>query len=155
MAPLTAQELQEHPEYEHTIWKLKPSLQGKVAVAKDRGGPFNIAYEVHGHGDRKLVVSKRFLRFSFLRHQSSDSAFLLDHRVRCGKQLPVTFRFSRTDRLSLQLHVSACQACYHHTLSWILAESFRICSSYPFETAGLRACFQAVGYSQDAFANIV
>ncbi|KAF2621227.1 alpha/beta-hydrolase [Macroventuria anomochaeta] len=55
MAPLSAEELQKHPEYEHTIWKLKPDQEGKVAVAKDRGGPINIAYEVHGHGDRKIV----------------------------------------------------------------------------------------------------
>ena len=57
MAPLTAEELEKHPEYEHTIWRLKPDQEGKVAVAKDRGGPINIAYEVHGHGDRKIVVS--------------------------------------------------------------------------------------------------
>lgn len=54
---MTAEELQKHPEYEHTIWSLKPTQEGKVAVAKDRGGPINIAYEVHGHGERKLVVS--------------------------------------------------------------------------------------------------
>ena len=108
MAPLTAEELQKHPEYEHTIWNLKPSLQGKVAVANDRGGPFNIAYEVHGHGNRKLVVSMQFLMFSYSRHQASGSAFLPDHCVGCGKRLPVTFRFSHIDRLSLQLHVSSC-----------------------------------------------
>ena len=60
MAPLTAEELQKHPEYEHTIWKLTPDQEGKVAVAKDRGGPINVAYEVHGHGDRKIVVSVQF-----------------------------------------------------------------------------------------------
>jgi hypothetical protein len=54
---MTAEELQKHPEYEHTIWKLKADQEGKVAVAKGRGGPINIAYEVHGHGDRKIVVS--------------------------------------------------------------------------------------------------
>lgn len=57
MAPLTIEELLEHPEYNHTVWHLKPEKQGKVAVANDRGGPINIAYEVHGHGDRHLVVS--------------------------------------------------------------------------------------------------
>ncbi|EDU39578.1 MhpC hydrolase or acyltransferase alpha beta hydrolase superfamily [Pyrenophora tritici-repentis] len=55
MAPLTAEELLKHPEYPHTIWDLKPSHKGKAVVAKDRGGPFNIAYEIHGHGDRHLV----------------------------------------------------------------------------------------------------
>lgn len=57
MAPLTAEELSRHPEYPHTIWDLKPAHQGKAVVAKDRGGPFNIAYEVHGHGHRHVVVS--------------------------------------------------------------------------------------------------
>ena len=57
MAPMTAQELLKHPEYDHTIWVLKPEKKGKVSVAKDRGGPIDIAYEVHGHGDRHLVVS--------------------------------------------------------------------------------------------------
>lgn len=57
MAPMTAEELKAHPEYDHTIWDLKPEKQGKHAVANDRGGPINIAYEVHGTGDRHLVVS--------------------------------------------------------------------------------------------------
>jgi hypothetical protein len=57
MAPLTVEKLEKHPEFPHTIWDLKPEKQGKVPVAKDRGGPLNIAYEVHGHGDRHLVVS--------------------------------------------------------------------------------------------------
>ncbi|KAF2125678.1 alpha/beta-hydrolase [Dothidotthia symphoricarpi CBS 119687] len=55
MASLTAEELLKHPEYNHTVWVLKPEKQDKVAVAKDRGGPINISYEVHGHGDRHIV----------------------------------------------------------------------------------------------------
>ncbi|KAI4929756.1 hypothetical protein J4E86_011698 [Alternaria arbusti] len=55
MAPMTVEELQQHPEFNHTIWDLKPEKKGKAVVAKDRGGPLNIAYEVHGHGDRHLV----------------------------------------------------------------------------------------------------
>jgi hypothetical protein len=58
MAPMTVEELQQHPEFNHTIWDLKPEKKGKALVAKDRGGPINIAYEVHGHGDRHLVVSR-------------------------------------------------------------------------------------------------
>lgn len=54
--PMTADELLKHPEYEHTIWDLKPTQKAKVPVAKDRGGPINIAYEVHGHGDIHVVV---------------------------------------------------------------------------------------------------
>ncbi|KAH5171115.1 hypothetical protein HBH77_225880 [Parastagonospora nodorum] len=55
MAPLTPEELQQHPEYNHTIWHLKPTKKGKVPVAQGRGGPIDIAYEVHGSGDRHLV----------------------------------------------------------------------------------------------------
>ncbi|KAF2260894.1 alpha/beta hydrolase-like protein [Lojkania enalia] len=53
--PLTADELTKHPEYDHTIWDLKPEKKGKLAVADGRGGPINISYEVHGHGPRHLV----------------------------------------------------------------------------------------------------
>jgi hypothetical protein len=54
---MTPEELQQHPEYEHLIWDLKPTQKGKAVVAKNRGGPLNIAYEVHGKGDVHLVVS--------------------------------------------------------------------------------------------------
>ncbi|KAF2101598.1 alpha/beta-hydrolase [Rhizodiscina lignyota] len=48
-------DIQEHPEYPHVIWDLEPDQKGKLPVAKGRGGPFNIAYEVHGHGPIKIV----------------------------------------------------------------------------------------------------
>ena len=54
--PLTAAELVEHPEFEHVTWALKPAERGKVAVAKGRGGPIQISYEIHGNGPTKLVV---------------------------------------------------------------------------------------------------
>lgn len=53
---MTPEELLAHPEYNHLIWDLKPERKGKLAVARNRGGPINIAYEVHGHGPRHLVV---------------------------------------------------------------------------------------------------
>ena len=37
-------------------WPLKPAKKGKVAVAKGRGGPLQISYEIHGNGPMKLVV---------------------------------------------------------------------------------------------------
>ena len=37
-------------------WPLKPAKKGTVAVAKGRGGPLQISYEVHGNGPMKLVV---------------------------------------------------------------------------------------------------
>ncbi|KAI9852656.1 MAG: hypothetical protein M1838_006113 [Thelocarpon superellum] len=43
-------EIVKHPEFPHVTWDLPPAEKGKLAVARGRGGPFNIAYEVHGHG---------------------------------------------------------------------------------------------------------
>ena len=54
--PLSAAELVEHPEFKHVTWALKPAKKGKVDVAKGRGGPLQIAYEIHGNGPTKLVV---------------------------------------------------------------------------------------------------
>lgn len=45
-----------HPAFPGTIWALEPHSHGKVAVAKDRGGPVDIAWEIHGSGPVKLVV---------------------------------------------------------------------------------------------------
>ena len=42
-------------------WPLKPAEKGKVAVAKRRGGPIQISYEIHGTGPMKLVVGLQFL----------------------------------------------------------------------------------------------
>ena len=50
LAPLTAAEIQAHPEYPHVNWDLKPDKREKIDVARGRGGPFKIAYELHGHG---------------------------------------------------------------------------------------------------------
>jgi hypothetical protein len=55
--PLTAAEVVAHPEYPHIYWDLAADKKGKVEVAKGRGGPFKIAYEIHGHGPRKIIVS--------------------------------------------------------------------------------------------------
>ena len=55
-APLTAAELIEHPEFEQVLYNLPPAQKDKLAVAQGRGGPFNIVYEVHGHGRIHVVV---------------------------------------------------------------------------------------------------
>ena len=60
MPPLTAAEIVQHPEFEHVTWDLPPTKKGKVAVAKGRGGPLDIAYEVHGHGPIHLLVRAYF-----------------------------------------------------------------------------------------------
>ncbi|KAI9669240.1 MAG: hypothetical protein M1829_005117 [Trizodia sp. TS-e1964] len=56
MAPLTAAELVKHNAYQNVTWDLKPVSKDKALVAKGRGGPLNIAYEVHGNGPLHLVV---------------------------------------------------------------------------------------------------
>ncbi|KAK3713019.1 hypothetical protein LTR37_008704 [Vermiconidia calcicola] len=53
--PLTAAEVEAHPEYPHINWDLKAEKGGKIDVAAGRGGPFKLAYELHGHGPRKIV----------------------------------------------------------------------------------------------------
>ena len=54
--PLTAAEVQAHPEYPHAYWDLKPDQEGRIDVGAGRGGPFKIAYQIHGHGPKKIVV---------------------------------------------------------------------------------------------------
>jgi len=55
-SPLTAAEIQAHPEYPHVYWDLKPTKKDTIDVAAGRGGPLKLAYEIHGHGPRKIVV---------------------------------------------------------------------------------------------------
>ncbi len=50
-------EILANPTYPETIWNLTPTQSGKLLVAKDRGGPLGIDWEVHGNGPIKLVVS--------------------------------------------------------------------------------------------------
>ncbi len=54
--PLKADEVLQHPKFGHTTLHLVPNQEGKLLVARDRGGPLNIAYEVHGTGPHCLVV---------------------------------------------------------------------------------------------------
>lgn len=53
--PLTAVEVQAHPEFPHVHWKLKAEREGRVGVAAGRGGPFELAYELHGHGPSRII----------------------------------------------------------------------------------------------------
>lgn len=53
---MTAAELAAHPAFNNVIWNLTPTKKGEVEVAKDRGGPIKLAYEIHGHGPIHLVV---------------------------------------------------------------------------------------------------
>lgn len=58
--PLTAAELEAHPRFKNVVWNLKPDLKGRCKVAENRGGPVNIAYEVHGRGPVRITVSQPF-----------------------------------------------------------------------------------------------
>lgn len=57
---LTAAEIIEHPAFkQNVIWDLKPNEKAKISVAKGRGGPFNLMYEMHGNGPIRILVSTR------------------------------------------------------------------------------------------------
>ncbi|KAM3539746.1 hypothetical protein ARSEF1564_007319 [Beauveria bassiana] len=45
-----------HPAYPGAKWDLIPDSQGKASVAKDRSGPIDIAWQIHGHGPIKIVL---------------------------------------------------------------------------------------------------
>lgn len=49
-----------HPAYPSTVWDLQPDRKGKASVAKDRGGPVELAWELHGTGPIKMIVSITF-----------------------------------------------------------------------------------------------
>ena len=57
MPQLKSAEIYAHPEFGKVPWEGEATQQGFVDVAKVRGGPVSIAYEVHGTGPNKLVVS--------------------------------------------------------------------------------------------------
>lgn len=59
--PLRPAEIIQHPAFENVIYDLKPTEKGFAPVAVGRGGPFNIAYEIHGSGPKHLVVGPPFL----------------------------------------------------------------------------------------------
>lgn len=53
---LTADQVTKHPEYPHVNWNLPSNKRERIEVARGRGGPFKLAYEIHGKGPRKIVV---------------------------------------------------------------------------------------------------
>lgn len=53
---LSAEEVQRHPEFQHINWDLAPDKRERIDVASGRGGPFKLAYELHGKGPRKILV---------------------------------------------------------------------------------------------------
>ena len=56
MPLLPAEQIKAHPGFKKLDWDLPPVKEGNCAVARGRGGPLDLWYEVHGTGDIKLVV---------------------------------------------------------------------------------------------------
>ncbi|KAI6794613.1 alpha/beta-hydrolase [Hortaea werneckii] len=52
---LSAEEVQNHPEFQHVNWDLPYDKRELIDVAAGRGGPFKLAYELHGKGPSKIV----------------------------------------------------------------------------------------------------
>ncbi|KHN95553.1 uncharacterized protein MAM_06610 [Metarhizium album ARSEF 1941] len=49
-------ETTQHPAYKSAVWKLQPHSSGSLPVARGRGSPVHIYWEVHGSGPTKLVL---------------------------------------------------------------------------------------------------
>ncbi|KAG6189600.1 hypothetical protein E4U47_003293 [Claviceps purpurea] len=52
----SCEETMQHPAYNSAAWGLEPHSSGKFAVAKGRGGPLNLYWEIHGQGPTKIVL---------------------------------------------------------------------------------------------------
>ncbi|KAI7371367.1 alpha/beta-hydrolase [Hortaea werneckii] len=52
---LSADQVQNHPEFQHVNWDLPYEKRELIDVAAGRGGPFKLAYELHGRGPSKIV----------------------------------------------------------------------------------------------------
>jgi len=61
---MSSDELLAHPEYPHVNWELEPQKREKIDVAAERGGPFKLAYELHGKGPSKIVVGQSVRRLT-------------------------------------------------------------------------------------------
>ncbi|KYK57590.1 hypothetical protein DCS_04601 [Drechmeria coniospora] len=95
----SVEETLKHPAYPDAIWALQPEQHGLCAAAKDRGGPINIAWEIHGKGPIKLVfiMGLAGLKTAWQRqtryfgHDRSDrySVLLLDNRGIGGSDKPL------------------------------------------------------------------
>lgn len=72
--PLTAKEIIAHPEFPYVTWLLTPNRRERFAVARWRGGPFRISFEIHGKGPIKMVVCHSLLLPSMYPPSESDSA---------------------------------------------------------------------------------
>uniref|UniRef100_L2FBW2 Glycylpeptide n-tetradecanoyltransferase n=1 Tax=Colletotrichum fructicola (strain Nara gc5) TaxID=1213859 RepID=L2FBW2_COLFN len=107
-----------HPSYPSTIWNLEPDRSGKCPVAKDRDGPFNISWEIHGHGPSKIIfiMGLAGVKTSWQRqtkHFGHDNAarysvLILDNRGMGGSDVPYaryTTSAMALDALDVLTHV--------------------------------------------------
>ena len=101
MIPHKNHELVNHPAFKDAILPLVPHSKGKIAVAKDRGGPISIAYEIHGRGPIKLVWIMGLGMFktgwqwqtAYFGHERGDtySSLTLDNRDMGESDIPYTW----------------------------------------------------------------
>ncbi|KAF4463641.1 alpha beta hydrolase [Fusarium albosuccineum] len=94
----SAEETLKHPAFPATIWALEPHRKGKALVAKERGGPVGIAWEVHGDGPIKLVLLMGLAgvktswqrQTKYFGHDRGDkySVLILDNRGMGGSDKP-------------------------------------------------------------------
>ena len=61
---LSVEQVKAHPEFPYTNWDLKPEKKERIDVASGRGGPFKIAYELHGKGTKNIVVCNKTMSHS-------------------------------------------------------------------------------------------
>ncbi|KAH7313513.1 Alpha/Beta hydrolase protein [Stachybotrys elegans] len=95
----SVEETLNHPAYPSTIWGLRPDREGRLAAAKDRGGPINIEWEIHGVGPQKIVLimglagvkSSWQRQTCYFGHDRRDdySVLILDNRGMGGSDKPV------------------------------------------------------------------
>lgn len=78
MAPLTAAEILAHPEFPYVNWNLAPTRKERIVVGRGRGGPFRIAYEIHGRGPIRTIVSTSSMK-TFWPHPVSHVGLVAYH----------------------------------------------------------------------------
>ncbi|KAH7156541.1 Alpha/Beta hydrolase protein [Dactylonectria macrodidyma] len=95
----SAEETLSHPSYPGAIWGLEPHKEGKTAAGKGRGGPINIAWEIHGSGPIKMafimglagVMTSWQRQTKYFGHDHADeySMLIIDNRGMGGSDKPL------------------------------------------------------------------
>ncbi|KAF4592062.1 glycylpeptide N-tetradecanoyltransferase [Ophiocordyceps camponoti-floridani] len=69
----TVEETLKHAAFLGVVWDLEPHSSGKATVASSRGGPLKLAWEIHGSGPIKVVVSIHPLAPYYAQHPANAS----------------------------------------------------------------------------------